>query len=85
MNSNLRKLRYRAWHRGFREMDILMGGFADDYLDDMTEDELAEFESILNLPDQDVYEWITGRRPTPLECEGSVYKKLRGYCRKISG
>lgn len=83
MKSNLRKLRFRAWHRGFREMDILMGGFADDYLDDMTEDELSEFESILNLPDQDVYEWITGRRPTPLEYEGSVYTKLRDYCRKV--
>lgn len=83
MNSNLRKLSYRAWHRGFREMDILMGGFADNYLEDMTEDELAEFESMLNLPDQDVYEWITGRRPPPIEYEGSVYTKLRRYCRKV--
>ncbi len=82
MNDNLRKLRYRAWHRGFREMDILMGNFADNYLDSMTNSELQDFERILNLPDQDLYEWITSRRSVPIEYQSSLFTKLQDFCKK---
>lgn len=82
MNDNLRKLRYRAWHRGFREMDILMGKFADNYLDSMTNSELQDFERILNLPDQDLYEWITSRRTVPTEYQSSLFTKLQDFCKK---
>jgi len=60
-----RKLRFRACHRGFREMDMFMEAFAEARLDSMSVSELAEFEAVLDLPDQDVFSWITGRAAPP--------------------
>lgn len=82
MNSDLRKLRFRAWHRGFRELDLLLGTFADVYLDRMSKIEVQEFEKILNLPDQDVYEWITSRTPVPAQYQSAVFTKLQDFCMK---
>ena len=41
MDDRRRKLKFRAWRRGFREMDLLMGSFADEYIADMSEDEMT--------------------------------------------
>ncbi len=63
---NLRnKLRFRAWHRGTREMDLLMGSFADRHIADFDETALREFEEILTHNDPDLYNWITGREVPP--------------------
>jgi len=48
-----RKLLYHAWHRGMREMDLIMGRFADAALDELTEAELAEFEQLIEVPDRE--------------------------------
>ncbi|MBV9136160.1 MAG: succinate dehydrogenase assembly factor 2, partial [Hyphomicrobiales bacterium] len=58
-----RRLRFRAWHRGIREMDLLMGGFADARLQSLDERELDVFEELLELPDQEVFTWLTGQAP----------------------
>lgn len=60
-----KKLRFRAGHRGFREMDLFMEAFAASYLDRFGEAELKEFEQVLDIPDQDVYSWITGQAAPP--------------------
>lgn len=63
---NLRnKLRFRAWHRGTREMDLLMGSFADRHIADFDEAQLREFEEILTHNDPDLYNWISGREAPP--------------------
>jgi antitoxin CptB len=61
----LKKLLWRACHRGIREMDILMGGFARKRLERMTASELDAFEALIELPDQDMLSWITGETPIP--------------------
>lgn len=63
----LKRLRLRAWRRGFREIDLILGGFADKMLDQLDDDSLQSFEAILNLNDQDVYEWLIGRSESPSE------------------
>jgi len=60
-----KKLRFRAGHRGFREMDLFMEAFAEAYLERFGESDLEEFERILDIPDQDVYSWITGQAAPP--------------------
>jgi antitoxin CptB len=60
-----KKLLWRASHRGIKEMDILMGGFARSRLDHMTESELGHFEALIELPDQDMLSWITGEASVP--------------------
>ncbi|MCH9853489.1 MAG: succinate dehydrogenase assembly factor 2 [Alphaproteobacteria bacterium] len=49
-----RKLRYRAWHMGTRELDLLCGQYADAFLDIMDEQNLRDFTTMLKIPDRDL-------------------------------
>ncbi len=60
-----KKLLWRACHRGIKEMDILMGGFARARLESMSAADLDAFEALIELPDQDMLSWITGETPVP--------------------
>jgi len=62
-----RRLRYRAWHRGTKEADLIVGGFVDRRIAAFTEAELDELEAVLELPDVDLADWLSGRRPIPEE------------------
>jgi len=55
-----RRLRFRAWHRGMKEMDLILGSFADRHLAQMSTDELDTFERLIDLPDGDLLSWIAG-------------------------
>ena len=74
-----RRLLFRAWHRGTREMDLLMGQFADAALPKMTDAEIEEFELLSGCPDGDLLKWLTGELPTPLEYNFSVFKQLKAF------
>jgi antitoxin CptB len=79
MDAQRRMLRLRAWRRGFREMDLLMGHFADAHVEAMPAAELVQFEQLLAAPDQDVFAWIIGLQPPPAEMDGSVLRQLRAF------
>lgn len=73
----LRKmLRFRAWHRGTREMDLLIGSFADLYLAQFSEADLLIFQEILTHQDPDVYDWVIGRATPPVELNSRVMELL---------
>ncbi|MBV9064231.1 MAG: succinate dehydrogenase assembly factor 2 [Methylobacteriaceae bacterium] len=74
-----RRIRFRAWHRGTREMDLLMGGFADAYLARLSDAELDEFEHLLDLPDPLVFAWLGGLEEAPTEENTAVLKKVRAF------
>ena len=74
-----RKLRFRSWHRGMREMDLILGRFADALLDRLSEDEVADFERLIEVPDRDVLAWITGERAVPPDHDSGLFRKLRAY------
>ncbi len=57
-----RKLSFRSWHRGTREMDLLMGNFADFVLLDMNEDDLTQYARMLEENDPDLYDYYCGRK-----------------------
>ena len=67
-----KRLIYRAWHRGMREMDMLIGNFARNHVPDFNEQELQEFEEMLSYNDQDLYDWYSKRRSLPAEKESDV-------------
>ncbi len=69
----------RAWRRGFREMDLILGPFADQHAQNLAEDELAAFEALLLADDQDVYGWVIGREPPPPEHDTVLMKKLQAF------
>ena len=72
-----RRILFRAWRRGLREMDLAMGAFADAHLPTMSEAELDEFERLLDAPDPDVLSWITGEAPTPAAFDTPLFARLR--------
>ncbi len=85
MNERRRKLKFRAWRRGFREMDMLVGAFADVNIDSFNEAELDEFEAILNVPDWEVYAWLIGQKDIPPENNGPVMQRLVKHRHKTQG
>ena len=65
-----KKLKFRSWHRGTREMDLILGPFADRAVDALTGDELDQYERLLDIPDTEFFEFVTGNSPVPpaLDC-----------------
>ncbi len=74
-----RKLAFRAWHRGTREADLLIGSFADRHLAGFGVEALGQFERLLVENDPDIYDWMTGRQPPPPEHDNPVMGLLRQF------
>lgn len=78
-DTRLKRLKYRAWHRGFREADLILGPFADRYAETFTAEQLDALEALLEHPDQDLYEWIVERTPTPPEVDGEMMRLIKQF------
>lgn len=74
-----KKLLFRCWHRGTREMDLIMGRFAENNIADMSDDELAQLELLIDLPDPDLYAAISGAGDIPADFKGSVYTRMCAF------
>jgi antitoxin CptB len=74
-----KRLIWRASHRGTREMDLLLGGFARDQIDRFSETELDELETIIGLSDQELMGWILGGVPVPQRQATATLKALLAY------
>jgi len=68
----LRRLRLRSWRRGIREMDLILGGYADGALAGLEPTILDQFESLLAENDHDLYQWISGTVSSPKEFQEIV-------------
>lgn len=81
MNLDLRRrqLIYRANHRGIKEMDILLGGFAQDKAAEMNEQDLAKLESIMDESDNDLLTWFTGEKPVPAHLDTSIFNAILAH------
>ena len=82
LDERRRRILFRAWRRGVREMDLIMGRFADAHLPAMSEAELAEFERLLDVPDPQVFAWIIGGEPPPREFDTPLFARLCGLKRE---
>jgi len=74
-----KRLRYRSWHRGTREADLLLGRFADAHLPGMDAAQLARFAALLDLADPDLLDWLVGRAPPPPGHDNEVAALLDGF------
>lgn len=72
----LRRIRYRAWHRGTKEMDLLLGPYADARLEAMEVAELDRFETLLEEADTDLLKWLMGQEPTPADADAELLADL---------
>ena len=74
-----RKLLFRSWHRGTREMDLIMGRFADAMIEQLAEEEIAEFEQLIEAPDPELLAWITGEAHVPPDYDTALFRRLRDF------
>ena len=75
--TRLKRLRFRAWHRGTKEADLLIGGFFDHGADGWNEDQLAWFEALLEEEDVEIMGWAIGTIPVPERWRGPMMERMQ--------
>lgn len=73
----LKQLHFRAWHRGTREADFMIGGFFDRYAQDWSDEEMGWFDNLLEREDVDIMAWVIGTQPVPAEFQGDMMNKMQ--------
>lgn len=76
---NRKRLKFRSWHRGTREIDLLLGKFADAHVDGFGAEEIGLYDRFLNNSDPDIYNWITGQEPVPPAEDSKVVRLLLAF------
>ena len=74
-----KRLIYRANYRGFKEADMILGGFAKAHVHELSDEEVAMFEELLGAKDHDIYDWITQKRAVPEQYDTPLLKRLREF------
>ena len=74
-----KRLRYRSWRRGTREMDLLLGGFADRHLASLSPGQLDRLEALLEIGDPELYGWLRGFGPVPEAYDNDVLALMRNF------
>ena len=77
LDTRLKRLRFRAWHRGTREADMLVGGFFDRHHQGWSDEDIAWFEALLDEQDVDILAWALGTAEPPERLEGPQMRRLR--------
>jgi antitoxin CptB len=81
LDERRRRIKFRASHRGMRELDLLLGGFADAALAALDTAEIEAFEGLLEAEDQDVYGWLTGEIGAPPPHDTPLLARIRAFHR----
>ncbi|MGC6511404.1 MAG: succinate dehydrogenase assembly factor 2 [Parvibaculales bacterium] len=76
LDDRRKKLYFRSCHRGIKEMDIIFSKFAETVLPDLPDDQLDDYERILELSDTDLFAWATGRQDMPQELSSPLLDQL---------
>jgi antitoxin CptB len=79
-----KRLFFRAHRRGFKEVDLIFGAFAEAHLQGLSDAQLDDFEALLAVPDQDVYAWLRDHAPVPPAYDTDVFACLKAVCRRTS-
>jgi antitoxin CptB len=84
LDARRKRLLYRCWHRGTKELDLIIGGFADAHLKNLSDAELGQLERIIEAPEPELLAALTADGPTPGGVGGPVFDKLKSF-RLMSG
>jgi len=79
LDARQRRILFRSWHRGMREMDLILGRFADAQIGNLSESELDDYEFLLEAQDRDVLSWLTGEAEIPSLYDTPVLRKIRAF------
>jgi antitoxin CptB len=79
LDTRRKRLLFRCWHRGTREMDLILGRFADAEIATLADNELTELERLIEVPDPDLYAALTGERPIAPEYSGALLERIKAF------
>ena len=79
LDQRRRRLLFRAWHRGMREVDLITGRFADAHIRKLTKAEVDEFEKLMDVPEPELLAWVVGAEPTPAQFDTPLFRKMRDF------
>jgi antitoxin CptB len=79
LDDRRKRLLFRCWHRGTREMDLILGRFADATIAELADAELAQLERLIELPDPDLYAALTGGKPLGTEDQGALFDRIKAF------
>ena len=82
-DARLKKIKFRASHRGFVEADLILGGFADAHVAELSEEQLDRLEALMGEADPDIYAWILGQADVPPQFDTDVLAMIRAF--KVPG
>lgn len=71
-----KRLAFRSWHRGIREMDLILGRFADRHLAGLDRSQLDRYAALLENSDPNIYDWLMGLAPRPAEIGEDLWRLL---------
>ena len=77
LDDRRKRLLFRCWHRGTREMDLILGRFADAEIATLSDSELTTLEHLIELPDPDLYAALTGDKPLAPEYASALYDRIK--------
>jgi antitoxin CptB len=81
LDGRRRRILFRSWHRGIREMDLVLGRFADAQLSALSEAELDDYERLLEIPDQQFFAWVSGAETVSADYDTAMFRRLRDFHR----
>jgi antitoxin CptB len=79
LDDRRKRLLFRCWHRGIREMDLILGRFADAEIERLDDVELAELERLIEVPDPDLYAALTGDKPLAPDYAGALFERIKSF------
>lgn len=79
LDARRRRILFRSWHRGMREMDLVLGRFANAEITRLGGSELDDYERLLEAPDRDIFSWLTFEAETPSFYDTPVLRKIRAF------
>ena len=74
-----KRLRYHSWHRGTKELDLVLGQFAEKHLQALNSAEMSLYEAILDENEHDIYAWLVGREAVPPEHDHHIMKMILNF------
>ena len=81
LDERRRRLLFRAWHRGMREVDLITGRFADVHIGALSETEVKEFERLMDVPEPDLLNWVMGAAAIPASFDTALFRRLLEFHR----
>lgn len=79
LDERRKRLLFRCWHRGTREMDLILGRFADAHIDSLSEGELGELEALMDVPDPDLYAALSSDAALPVADSTATFRRIKAF------